>query len=332
MNTYSNLPIAAGLAGLLGGFFGLSETLNAAPFLYSPGDLVLAFRQTGNASDYVVNLGKATHYNTLPAGTTLSITNLSTTQLSSAFPSLNGLKWSIAGANRPPADPNYPLQTLWVAHPRLDPATQSAPWLRKGAPVQGNAGAQIDGVGYNAAQASSNLPGGKDNTATGVVIPVNHNFNIGQVVGVAGNYANTFQGVAENLTPDEFDSQPENVSRSDLYELIPGTSAARTLNTPGRYLGYFELKPDGTLTFSTGSPPPPPPKIAGVHREGDVSTVTFSSVNGAAYRLRFTNAAGLGSPILTWSTGTPLTGNGSVQTLQDKSTETVRFFVVEVLP
>jgi len=332
MNTHPNLRLAAGLAGLLGGFAGLTSALHAAPFLYSPGDLVLAFRQTGNASDYVVNLGKATDYNALPPGTTVPVTNLSTTQLNSAFPGLNGLKWSVAGANRPPVDPGFPLQTLWIARPRLEPGTQSAPWLRKGQSAQGLAGAQIDGVGYNAAQASSNLPGGPGNTATGVVIPVNHNFNISQVIGTAGNYANTFQGGVENVTADDFDGDPGNVSRSDLYELLPGTTAAGTVNAPGRHLGYFELKPDGTLTFNTGSTPLPAPEIAGVSREGEVTTVSFNTVNGATYRLRATDAAGLGSPVATWSAGSSLTGNGSVQSLQDTSPDAVRFFILEILP
>jgi hypothetical protein len=233
MKTHTNQRLLPGLARLLGGFALFTGALHAAPFLYSPGDLVLAFRQTGNDSDYVVNLGKATNYNTLPAGTTVPVANLSAAQLNSAFPSLNGLKWSVAGANRPPLDPNYPLQTLWIARPRTESGAQSTPWLRKGQSAQGLAGAQIDGVGYNAAQASSNLPGGPANTATGVVIPVNNNFNVSQVIGATGNYANTFQGNVENLTADDFDGTPANVSRSDLFELLPGTTAAGTVNTAG---------------------------------------------------------------------------------------------------
>ncbi|MFN0067728.1 MAG: hypothetical protein ACKVYV_08850 [Limisphaerales bacterium] len=317
-------PLAA--AGLLL----TAGTASAAPFLYAPGDLVLAFRQSGAAADYVVNVGKATNYSALPPDTSLAVTNLSAAQLGSAFASLNGLRWSVAAANRPPIDPNYPLQTLWVARPRTDPDVPGAPWLRKGAPVQGNAGAQIDGVGKNAALASSLLPGGPGNTATGVIVPVNNNFNVSQVIGTAGNYANNFQGTVENLTADDFEGAPANVSRSDLYELLPGTSTAGTLNAPGRHLGYFELKPDGTLTFNT--PATAGPEITSVTRVGDVTTVSFSTVTGARYQLRATGAAGLGSPVSTWSAGPTLTGNGAVQALQDSSTDAVRFFAVELLP
>ncbi len=136
----------------------------------------------------------------------------------------------------------------------------------------------------------------------------------------------------ENLTADDFDGAPANVSRSDLFELLPGNTAAGTVNTAGRYLGYFELKPDGTLTFNTGSLAIPVPEIATVTRDGDVTTVSFATVTGANYTLRATDAAGLGSPVTTWAAGPTHTGNGSVQSLQDTSTAAVRFSAVEVLP
>jgi hypothetical protein len=59
--------------------------------------------------------------------------------------------------------------------------------------------------------------------------------------------------------------------------------------------------------------------------------VSFATVNGANYTLRATDAAGLGSPITTWAAGPTLTGNGSVQSLQDTSAAAVRFFALEVL-
>lgn len=332
MKIHSNLSPSPGFVGLLGGFALFTGALQAAPFLYSPGDLVLAFRQAGNASDYVVNLGKATNYNALPAGATVDVASLSATQLASAFPSLNGLKWSVAGANRPPVDTNYPVQTLWVSGPRLDAAVQSPAWLRKGQFVQGTGASQIDSVGVNAAASSSSQAAGPNNTATGVVIPLNTDFAFTPLIGDAGDFLGTFQGNVESATADDFDGDPGNVSRSDLYELVPGTTAAGTLNTPGRFLGYFELKPDGTLAFNTGSTPPPVPTITTVVRAGDGTTVSFKTVTGARYTLRATDASGLGRPVSTWSAGATLTGNGSVQSLQDDSTAAVRFFAVEVLP
>lgn len=105
------------------------------------------------------------------------------------------------------------------------------------------------------------------------------------------------------------------VSRSDLYELIPGTSAAGTLNTAGRYLGYFELKPDGSLTFNTGKPPLTNPAITAIVRDGGVTTVSFTTVAGATYQLRATGADGLATSPSSWAAGATVVGTGSVLTL-----------------
>jgi len=71
MNLLGTPRIIRGLAAWVGGFALFTGALQAAPFLYAPGDLLLAFRQAGGASDYVVNIGKATNFSTPPTGTTL---------------------------------------------------------------------------------------------------------------------------------------------------------------------------------------------------------------------------------------------------------------------
>lgn len=332
MNTHKTDRGGPWLAGLVGGALLSMGGLHGAPFLYGPADLLLAFRQDGNSSDYVVNIGKATNYTAVPAGTSLTIANLSAAQLNAAFPTLNGLKWSVSGANRPPEDPNYPLQTLWVTAPRLDPAVQSPAWLRKGRFVQGTAASQVDAVGVNAAASSSSQPSGPNNTVTGVVIPLNTDFAFSPLIGDGGDFVGTFQGLVEAITADDFDAEPVNVSRADLYELIPGTSADGSLNAPGRYLGYFELKVDGTLTFNTGSVVVDSPVISGIQREGDSTTVSVKTVQGLRYSLRSTDASGLGTPITSWSKGSTIVGDGSVQSLQEASADASRFFVIEVQP
>ena len=314
------------LAAVLGGFALFTGTLPAAPFLYSPGDLTLAVRKTGNAFDYVVNIGKATNYNNLPGGVTFAVTNLSAAQLGNAFPDLNDLQWSVAAANRPPTNPNYPVQTLWVTRPRAVANTQSVPWLRKGQFTQATAGAQIDAIGVNSATYSSGATSNLDNTISGVVIPVSSDYKLAPVIGDDGNYVGSFQGRVEALTASDFDGDPGNVSRADLYELQPATS---TLGLPGRYLGYFELKPSGALTFNSASTSLARPTITGITRAGSVTTVSFTTVNGANYRLRATDAAGLSTPVSTWPVGSSVVGTGSVLSLTDTSTADIRFFAVD---
>jgi len=332
MKTFFESRNRTTLTSVLGGLALASGALQGAPFLYAPSDLILTFRQSGNASDFAVNLGKATNYNAVPLGTSIPVPALTSSQFALAFPSINGVSWSVSAANRPPSDPAFPLQTLWVSAPRESADVPSLAWLRKGAFVQGTAGGQIAGIGANAVNASSTQPAGPDNTEIGVVIPVTSDFALSPLLGGDGNYAGTFQGLVEAVTPDDFDSDPSRVSRLDLYELLPGTSAEGTLNTPGRFLGYFELKPDGTLTFANIPAAPPVPAISSITRAGDVTTVSFGTVAGAQYTLRAVDGAGLSTPPSTWPVGASLTGDGSVQSLQDTSASLIRFYVVEVTP
>lgn len=324
----SNYGPAAVLASLLLG----SGAAVAAPFVYTPPDLLLVVRQTGNAFDLVVNLGKVTQFTAVPPGTSVPITALTTTQLSAAFPNLNDLSWSVTAANRPPVDPAYPLQTIWATAPRLDAATAAPAWLRKGQFVQGNAASQISALGVNAALTSSLLPGGPNNSATAVVLPISAAYPIAPVIGSDGNFAGTFQGRVESVTPSDFDTHPGIVSRADLIELAPGTSAAGTLNQPGRFLGYFEFKPDGSLTFVSPTSAPPAPTITGITRQGGTTTVSFNSVSGIQYRLRRTDASGLTTPIASWSLQGTTPGTGSVASFQDTSADSIHFYAIEALP
>jgi hypothetical protein len=320
MKTQQTYTLSRGILAAVGGFALFTSSLHAAPFIYGSGDLVLAFRQTGNATDYAVNIGKATNYNNVPLGTSFAVANLSVAQLGS-FPSYNELKWSAAAANRLVGQNlSYPLETLWVTRARSTPGAQSTPWLRKSQFTQANTGAQVDGVGQNAAIASSSLPGNANNTVAGVVIPVANNPNISTPLGTAGNYAGNFQGTAETLTAGDFDASASNVSRADLYELLPGSGN-------GRYLGYFELKPDGTLTFNNTVPLPPSPTITSIARTGDVTTVSFTTVSTATYRLR--TASALGTPVATWAIGPSIAGTGSVLSLSDTNNADIRFFAVD---
>jgi hypothetical protein len=305
----------------------------AAPFLYTPGELVLTLRQTGNAADLVVNIGTAASLSTLPSGTTVEITRLTADLLNQTFPSLNNLSFIVSGANRPPLVESFPIQTLWVTAPRLSPDLPATPWLRKGSAVQGNAGSQIDAIGRTAVSYSSLTPAGPANTATAVAIPLTSPFTLGPIIGASSDLVGNFQGSIAQLTADDFDSDSDNAAVSDLFELLPGTTAAGTLNQPGRLLGSFTFKPDGTLTFTSGATvtPAPQPQISSIQREGDVAIIAFGTVTGATYRLRTTGIGGLTSPINTWETGASVVGTGSTATLQDTSTSDVRFYAVEVV-
>ncbi|HUL51175.1 MAG TPA: hypothetical protein VLU94_01190 [Candidatus Nitrosotalea sp.] len=303
-----------------------------ASFQYNPRDLILGLRQSGGISELTVNVGQVSNYYALPPGTSITVTNLSTNQLTAAFPNLNNLSWSVSGAIRTNDDVSYPIQTLWISEPRTDINVQSVPWVRKSQLSQGNVAAVAYAIGEDGLLYGNSQPAGPNNTATGVIIPSGDPYSYGASMGPDGDFAGAFQGVAENTTPANFSTAGTPV-RSDLYELKPGSGA--TLNTPGTYLGYFDFRTNGTLTFTAagGSVPPPSPTITAITRSGNLTTISFTTTAGASYSLRYTDSAGLPTPIANWSVGGGSTvGDGNVQSLQDSSADGGRYYVISVIP
>lgn len=307
----------------------LVSHLNAEPFIYTGRDLLLGFRQTDSVSEMVVNLGQASNYFNAAQGSVITITNFTPAQLQTAFSTMNGLLWSVAGTTRSAdgGDPSIPNATLWMSRARTVPPTQTAPWLRKSAFSQGGAANKVNEYGVNTTLLSDATPADPMlNTATSIIEPTGEPRSYGVIIGDQGNLKGNFQGNIENNTGVSF-AEPV---RSDLYEMRPGSG-----DLPGRYLGYFELRPDGTMIFQAPSntPPvaPPRPNIESIARIGTTTSISFTTTNDATviYRLRSTNSAGLTAPLFTWATSSAtVTGNGQVRTLQDDSSDGDRFYSI----
>ena len=303
--------------------------LGAEPFVYTGRDLLLGFRQPDSVSEMVVNLGHASNYLDAAQGSVITISNFSPAQLQAAFSTVNGLLWSVAGTTRSGdgGDPSIPNATLWMSRARLVATMQTAPWLRKSAFSQGGAANKVNEFGVNTTLLSDATPADPIlNTATAIIEPTGEPRSYGVIIGVQGNLKGNFQGNIENNTGVSF-TEPV---RSDLYEMRPGSG-----DLPGRYLGYFELRPNGTMIFqapsNTPPPAPPRPNIESIARAGTMTTISFTTTNDATviYRLRSTNSSGLAAPLSTWATSTvTVTGNGQVRTLQDDSSDEDRFYSI----
>ncbi len=305
-----------------------ASSLVGATFKYSNCDLVVGFRIPGGASDLVVDIGPITSYDSLPAGTSVPITQVSGDQLLDTFSSLNGLEWSVGGAMRGNVNyPQYPLQTIWATSPQSVPGVPGPIWVRKGQFTLGTTAAQIDAIGAGGVTYGSSEPEGPNNSASAIVIPSTEPTSYTAAIGVGGDFAGTFQGLVENQTPDDFDSLSVS-SRSVLYELRPVTGVE--LNTPGKILGTFDLSPEGALTFTAGEPPSRATITSILYSHGN-PTISFTTVGAVTYRLRSTDASGLSKPISTWSvTGASIVGNGGIQSLQDgEAPASNRFYAVE---
>ena len=321
---------------LLPAIFTLVQAASALPFVYKPHDLLVTFRKLAPfATPYelVVNIGQTTNYNDLAPGTKITFTQFTLDQLTNSFGDLNNLSWAVSGCvSFGSGSASLPNNTLWVTDPRTDAGVQTTPYTRISSGNAQPTVAKISGIGNNTVTYSGNQSVGPYNTPTAVQIPADNSLAPSPQLGPNGNYASTFSADVENTTPGSFTTPV----RSDLYELRPtGSVDPHTgLTTgPGAYLGYFELNPNGTLTFTAAGgsvAPPPPPPVLSVARSNLLNTVSFTSTNGAIYTLHFTNSAGLGAPLTAWpALPGPLTGNGAIMSFQDSTSDAMRFYRVE---
>jgi len=324
------------LASAAGSFCLLQNVQANTPiFVYGDRDLVLCFRKdnadgfgTIGLSVIEVDIGAASTYYSAAIGSVTAVSQYSTSLLNT-FDSINDMSWSVSGCVPYPADggdQTIPAETLWVTAPRPGAQAVAAPWVANGANGQALAANEIASIQFNAGQFSSTEAGGPTNTGTAIVIPVGQtpDFSCDANLGTAGNFNGRFQGVVETTTPPDFTSGHELPSRADFYQIEPSTGGA---HPAGTYLGYFELEENGSMVFYRLAGPPP---AITVTVSGATSTISFPSASGATYTLYYTNAAGLLSPISTWTKATPnISGDGTVKSFQLTSTNANRFYSVQ---
>lgn len=297
---------------------------------YHDSDLLLCFRQKGAAYELVVNLGAIQNLKALAPGATRSITELDTNQIRTAFQSLNEIKWGAVGAVASATSSNYPVRTLWATRARPAVGTRSTPWVRKNATAQATVETRITSIGNGAASLSSQA--GADpvhNTATAIIEAAGGAHSYGYYATEAGNLK-TFQGVVEKSAPADFETGLTAV-QADLYELQPDPA---NQNQPGTYLGYLELTPRGSLSFTAagGSVQVAAPQLR-VIRQNNATAIEFASQAGIHYFLRGTNAPGSLAPASQWPRlNIQATGDGSVLTVTDPTSEASRFYVIEANP
>jgi hypothetical protein len=308
-------PLASGVL--------LAATLHAQTFTYTNADLLASFRIAGGASDLVVDLGQASVFESLPARSVTPLAKLSTTQLADALPTLDGVSWSVGATLRGNPNYGYALQTIWITSPRADVNTPGTVWQNAAQGTLAGSGSHIDAIGFNAVAYGNGQPAGTDNTSAGIVIPSSSPFSYTFQVGPWGQLDNTFQGNPENTTPVDF-STAGLPSRSVLYRLEPDVYP----HGAGTLVGFFDFKPDGTLTFTAG-PPPERTTATKVTWNNGTATVWFPTINLVGYRLRYTDSTGLATPISTWNIGSSLVGDGTTLFLQDAGSDSNRFYTIE---
>ncbi len=325
------------------------------PFVYTNSDLNLTFRKVApytENNEVVVNIGQASNYVNLTIGTTVQVRGYSPSQLvSGSFSSYDNLSWSVFGWYVSGSGyPGYPSFTLWLTVPRTDNAVRSTDASRYDSAMQSVVKGKMASVFPNAAFVSraigtSNLYNNATFIRESIATYPTHMLSVwvgGLVDPTIGTLNDTWtDNNIENGTQAGFTGSGGSV-RSDLYEIRPlddghgGIVVDPHTGTSGLayYVGYFEFKSDGTMTFkreaaSTNHPPPPPPVLS-ITRAGTQSTISFVSSNTATYKLFFTNSAGLPAPASSWPQAPgSITGDGTTKSFQDSTTDSDRVYRVQ---
>jgi hypothetical protein len=319
-------------------------------FTYTNNDLTLGFRKTGihqEQYEAVVNIGSATNYVNLQPGTTVAVPNFTGAQLTpDTFSELNFLNWSVTGFSKTNTAfvlPGYANNTLWVTTPRVEANTQSSAPQRLSFAQQGAVSTQIKSILSGASYLSGQNSAGPDNTAKFVREPVNNTANLSAfIASIVDSSQSTLHDSwplnLESTTPANFTG----TSIADFYEVRPTNDPQgnpivdpHTGQATGEayYVGFFTLKPDGTMTFTRGTgtvvvPPPAAPTLA-ITRSETTSTIAFTTDKNATYTLYYTDAAGLDKPLSAWTpVAAKIKGDGSAKEFQDSSGDTARFYRV----
>jgi hypothetical protein len=332
----------------------LATIAQGQTFTFTNNDLTLGFRKNNPYTEnyeVVVDIGQASSYFNLSVGTTIPVPGYTPSQLSpGSFASLNNLSWSVFGSYSGSGYAGYVNDTLWLTVPRANNAVRSADATRRSYGVQQSVNAQMASIigDGRARYISGQLGAGSFNTASFVresraayannilSVWMGGIFNAG-----LGTLHDTWPasepngGNLEATTPGSFAT---GTVRSDLYEVRPLKTATGVAvvdphtGSSGNawYIGYFELKPDGTMTFTREATSTAPVQVTlSIARTNNVSTILFATANSVTYTLFFTNAAGITAPFSTWPSlpGT-FTGDGTTKSFQDSTTDPVRFYHV----
>ena len=96
---------------------------------YTAGDLFLGFRQAGNNSDYLVNIGQASLYTGAASTITLSKGNIAadlSTVFGGGWDSDNTICWSVSGTTHISTVGNDPPRTIYAS--KMSAGSSTTPW------------------------------------------------------------------------------------------------------------------------------------------------------------------------------------------------------------
>jgi len=296
-----------GIAHFVFAVLAASATYSAGAFTYSDSDLLLVFRKDG-FRDAEFNLGSVSNYLGKAAGTKLTVGDFLSVR-TNFNNSLASVKFLLVAATAG----TDPLRRAWITSAGLNPPTPPTD-------LSGSRWGALRGkIGFVGSEATAiTLTNATQSYFAATSDPSSYTY----IVSDGGLVdASTIGGLAP------FVVDVENPATLLFYELKVSNTAVKPA---AAVMGSFALEATGVLTFTAGPLQAglPQPQIVGITRAANTSSVSFSTTNGATYRLRFSDV--LGSAWTTLSTS--VTGDGTTKTITDTASGPQRVYSVEAAP
>jgi hypothetical protein len=325
-----------GLVVLLAGFIA-SEIMAGTLTSYANGDVLVCFRKSGTASDFVVDAGPISAFTNAATNARINITQFTTNQLQAVGTTnsltLNSLSFSAFTWLDDTVSPSNAQWTIFMTRGRSTLTSQTAPWPRAPQTSQtalaGDMGSIVGGaavcIGYNTLNTSTAAiePDDENNTIYGV----SGRSYFGTLSGTL-DFNGNFSGNPEKTTSSSFITSGA-VVRSDFYRIPPSFPPLDTSISKVQFLGYFELNTNGLLSYvAYPSGTPTTPIIKSLTRTNTTSYISFTTGTFGTYTLRGTNNLSGSTPGTNWPSINFVTGNGLTNTLQDTTSASNKFYII----
>jgi len=282
---------------------GLSQTLSA--FTYTNTDLLLVFRKD-TFNDVEFNLGSVSNFLGRANGTVITVNNwnfgLVKTNFNNSF--LN-VKFLLAAVT----DSTDPLRRAWLTDATSTdiPTDQSNSRLTQIYSKIAQAGAEAAAATFTNTSSQVYITNSSDSTSFTYIASGGGQLD-----------ASTLGGASP------FPIEIENPATNRFVEI---KASSLTPKPAATIVGTFSMTSAGVLTFTAGPPLAAltPSHIVSIGRDTGLNSVTFTTVSGNNYRLRYSTLLGGAWTTLPGS----VAGDGSNKTLTDTTADTQRFYVVE---
>jgi len=311
-----------GLIALLAGF-AASELMAGDLTSYATGDVLICFRN-GGANDLVVDAGPIGNFTGLAQGQRIAITAYTSDMLH--YVSTNSVSWS--------AFTYTSDNTLYATRARNSFSVQSTPWQAGSSSLQAITAGRIGTIPLGAVDEAAYVPpgeGSSPNTSTAVVeadgTASSGDYTTGESYKDAMNgsfgsaFNGTFRGNPEFTTAANFTKANVN-ARADFYQMTPTGGIVA-----GTYLGFFELSTNGSMSYVAY--PSTVPSIKSISRHGNINTINYTSGQYGTYTLRSTNNLVSSGAKTNWPAVSTLgSGDSSIRTTTDTTTDTMKFYII----